>query len=92
MAAFDFWFGANGQGANRLGGSVLSVRFEAGDSLLLAPAGADKRGPIAPGSLVENAEEYSRRFAREYPLELRREPGLTESTDRGLMTANLLHT
>ena len=48
MAAFDFWFGANGQGANRLGGSVLSVRFEAGDSLLLAPAGADKRGPNLP--------------------------------------------
>ena len=54
MAAFDFWFGANGQGANRLGGSVLSVQFEVGDSLLLAPARADKRGPKAPFPLVEN--------------------------------------
>ena len=27
-------------------------------------------------------QEYSRRFAREYPPELRREPGLTESTAR----------
>ena len=28
--------------------AVLSVRFEVGVSLLLAPAGADKRGPKAP--------------------------------------------
>ena len=59
--------------------SVLSVKFEVGVSLLLAPAGADKRGPKAPFPLVENAE-YNRQFAREFPPELRREPGLTEST------------
>ena len=35
--------------------AVLSVRFEVGVSLLLAPAGADKRGPKAPFPLVENA-------------------------------------
>ena len=35
--------------------AVLSVRFEVGVSLLLAPSGADKRGPKAPFSLVENA-------------------------------------
>ena len=34
--------------------TVLSVRFEVGVSLLLAPAGADKRGPEAPFPLVEN--------------------------------------
>ena len=34
---------------------MLSVRFEVGVSLLLAPAGADKRGPKAPFPLVENA-------------------------------------
>ena len=28
--------------------AVLSVRFEVGVSLLLAPSGADKRGPKAP--------------------------------------------
>ena len=33
--------------------AVLSVRFEVDVSLLLAPAGADKRGPFFP--LVENA-------------------------------------
>ena len=33
-------------------GAVLSVRFEVGVSLLLAPAGADKRGPKAPFPLV----------------------------------------
>ena len=33
---------------------VLSVRFEVGVSLLLAPAGADKRGPKAPFPLVQN--------------------------------------
>ena len=59
--------------------AVLSVKFEVGVSLLLAPAGADKRGPKAPFPQVENAE-YNRQFAREFPLELRREPGLTEST------------
>ena len=32
--------------------TVLSVRFEVGVSLLLAPAGADKRGPLAPFPLV----------------------------------------
>ena len=35
--------------------SVLSVRFEVGVSLLLAPAEADKRGPKVPVPLVENA-------------------------------------
>ena len=34
---------------------VLSVRFEVGVSVLLAPAGADKRGPKAPFPLLENA-------------------------------------
>ena len=34
---------------------MLSVRFEVGVSLLLAPASADKRGPKAPFPLVENA-------------------------------------
>ena len=32
--------------------AVLSVRFVVGVSLLLAPAGADKRGPKAPFPLV----------------------------------------
>ena len=31
---------------------MLSVRFEVGVSLLLAPTGADKRGPLAPFPLV----------------------------------------
>ena len=35
--------------------SVLSVRFEVGVSLLLAPTRTDKRGPKAPFPLVENA-------------------------------------
>ena len=35
--------------------TVLSVRFEVGVSLLLAPTGADKRGPKTPFPLVENA-------------------------------------
>ena len=35
--------------------SELSVRFEVGVSLLLAPAGADKRGPKAPFPVVKNA-------------------------------------
>ena len=35
--------------------AVLSVRLEAGVSLLLAHAGADKRSPKAPFPLVENA-------------------------------------
>ena len=35
--------------------AVLSVRFEVGVSLLLAPAGADERDPKAPFPLVENA-------------------------------------
>ena len=35
--------------------TVLSVRFEVGVSLLQAPAGADKRGPMAHFPLVENA-------------------------------------
>ena len=34
---------------------MLLVRFEVGVSLLLAPAGADKRGPKAPFPLVDNA-------------------------------------
>ena len=41
----------NGSLANQLN-TVLSVRFEVGVSLLLAPAGADKRGPKAPFPLV----------------------------------------
>ena len=60
--------------------AVLSVRFEAGVSLLLAPTGADKRGPKAPFPLVEKAG-IQRRFTREYPPELWQEPGLTESID-----------
>ena len=35
--------------------AVLSVKFEVGVSLLLTPAEADKRGPMAPFPLVENA-------------------------------------
>ena len=35
--------------------SVLSVRFQVGVSLFLAPAGADKRGLKAPFLLVEIA-------------------------------------
>ena len=35
--------------------TVLSVRFEVGVSLLLAPAGADKRDPKAPFPPVEYA-------------------------------------
>ena len=35
--------------------AVLSVRFEVGVSLLLAPAGADKRDPKAPFPPVEYA-------------------------------------
>ena len=31
---------------------MLSVRFEVGVSLFLAPAGADKRGPKGPSRLV----------------------------------------
>ena len=31
---------------------MFSVRFEVGVSLLLAPAGADKRGPKAPYPLL----------------------------------------
>ena len=34
---------------------MLSVKFEVGVSLLLAPAGADKRDPKALFPLVENA-------------------------------------
>ena len=34
--------------------TLLSVRFEVGVSLLLAPAEADKRGPKAPFPLMEN--------------------------------------
>ena len=43
------------QSATILKNQVLSVRFAVGVSLLLAPAGADKRGPKAPCPLVENA-------------------------------------
>ena len=60
---------------------MLSVRFEVGVSLLLAPTGADKRGPKAPFPLVRYAGIQP--AIREYPPELRRAPGLTEST--GLM-------
>ena len=35
--------------------AVLSVRFEVGVSLLLEPAGANKRGPKTSFPLVENA-------------------------------------
>ena len=35
--------------------SVLSVRFEVGVSLLVAPTGAVKRGSNVPFLLVENA-------------------------------------
>ena len=51
---------------------------------MLAPAGADKRGSKAPFPLVENAGK--RPFTREYPPELWREPGLTESTELSLQT------
>ena len=64
--------------------SVLSVKFEVGVSLLLAPAGADKRGPKTP-FLQWKMQEYSRQFTREYPPELRREPGLIESTGLWLL-------
>ena len=62
--------------------SVLSVRFEEGVSLLLAPTRADKRGPKAPFPLVENAgiQPAIRKRVPTYPLELRRKPGLNEST------------
>ena len=59
---------------------MLSVRFEVGVSLLLAPGRADKRGPKVPFLLVGYAE-YSWTFAREQPPELRQELGLTESND-----------
>ena len=36
--------------------NLRSVRFEVGVSLLLAPAGADKRGPKTPFPLVGYAE------------------------------------
>ena len=39
---------------NFSGQPVLSVRFEVGVSLLLAPAGADKRGPKVSLPLVKN--------------------------------------
>ena len=38
-----------------MGYAVLSIRFEVGVSLLLAPARDDKRDPKAAFSLVENA-------------------------------------
>ena len=40
---------------HRVINAVLSVRFEVGVSLLLAPTGTDKRGLKAPFPLVENA-------------------------------------
>ena len=58
------------------GFSVLSVRFDVGVSLLLAPARADKRGLGTPFPLVPRVC----RIARDYLPELWREPGLTEST------------
>ena len=54
---------------------MLSVRFEVGVYLLLAPAGADKRDPKAPFPLVGYAG-----IQPEYPPELRRELGVTENT------------
>ena len=59
---------------------VLLVRFEVGVSLLLAPAGAYKRGPKAPFPLLENAGIQSA-IRKIVPTELWREPGLTKSTD-----------
>ena len=58
---------------------MLSVKFGVGVSLLLAPAEADKRGPMAPFSLVVNAGVQPA-ICKKVPPELQREPGLTEST------------
>ena len=49
-----FWFQRSHSRENS-GKAVLLVRFEVGVSLLLAPAGADKRGLMTPFPLVENA-------------------------------------
>ena len=54
---------------------MLSVRLEVGVSLLLAPAGVDKRSCKAPFPLAKIAG---------VPAILQREPGLTESTVRPL--------
>ena len=62
--------------------AVLSVRFEVGISLLLAPAGADKRGPKSPFPLVENAgiqPALRKRVPAGAPVGAS-QPGLTEST------------
>ena len=59
--------------------AVLSVRFEIGVSILLAPAGTDKRGPKAPFSLVENAG-IQLVICKRVPAGAPGEPGLTEST------------
>ena len=56
--------------------SVPSVRFEVGVSLLLAPAGADKRGPFSSSGKCRNTAGD----LREYLLELWWELGLNEST------------
>ena len=59
---------------------MLSVRFEVGVSLLVAPAGADKRAPFSSSGKCRNTAGAGAWFAREYLPELRREPGLTERT------------
>ena len=43
------------RGKKSLRDAVLSVRFEVGVSLLLAPTGAEKRGPKAPFPLEDYA-------------------------------------
>ena len=60
--------------------SVLLVRFELGDSLLLAPAGADKGGPKAPFPLVENVGIQPAIRKRVPAGAPGFQPGLTEST------------
>ena len=59
---------------------MLSVRFEVGVSLLLAPTRADKRDPKAPFPLVENAGIQPAIHERVPAIALM-ELGLTESTD-----------
>ena len=66
--------------------AVLSVRFEVGVSLLLAPVRADKRGLGAPFSSSGKCRNTAG-DSQEYPPELRREPGLTESTGHIIATA-----
>ena len=58
---------------------MLSVRFEVGVNLLLAPAGADKRGPKAPFPLVGYAG-IRLAIRKRVPAGAPAEPGLTETT------------